>query len=133
MSVIITPADQDDARLIAATLEDGILAWPGYELRANSWPAPAVFVVPEAAAAKLVERLYQTNPQSAAVRSMPSAVPVAAAQVVESVPAPQEKAAPSPAPVAAPAPPVAKSAEVPKPSSGGGLAQVAKKATAKKK
>lgn len=135
MSVIITPADQDDARLIAATLEDGILPWPGYELRANSWPAPAVFIVPEAAAAVLLDRLYADKPgrkvEGAPVKALAKGgiIPAGSGPVIGEdspplvVPAATAKAMELPKPVApAPAP------EAPKPAGGA----LAKKAAASK-
>lgn len=102
MSVIITPADQEDARRIAAELENGILAWPGYELRANSWPAPAVFLVPEAAAMKLLERLYGKG-INVNVQGAPTPVTITSEPAPVSAPAPVVVAPPAavePEPVA---------------------------------
>jgi hypothetical protein len=120
MSVIITPADQEDARLIAAELEDGILAWPGYELRATGWPAPAVFIVPEPAAQQLLERLYGFALKPNMTVSGVVAAPPAAAPEPQAAPVPEvaEPKVEEPAPVPKPSGGnVAKKAAIPKPGS----------------
>lgn len=57
MSVRIAPATEDDARVIAAVLEDGICPYPGYDVQALT-SQPWIYILDDDVARAVLTRLY---------------------------------------------------------------------------